>query len=169
MFRNLYFTMRCHDNDSLIMPFFHSVSVISLQAQCFFIYYPPEVRRGEYWVVGVFLMPYFPLVKILHYNCINMNIGSKMRNTSEAVLRPPCTPWLSYCPCRPWSVFSYITGIILSGDLIYKGVNDRIAIKRLIRNTLLNGHVCLSTSTTIISEIASNIVSISLIPGRDSL
>ena len=36
-----------------------------------------EVRRGEYWRLGVFLLQYFPLVKIwklLHYNCINMNI-----------------------------------------------------------------------------------------------
>ena len=40
-------------------------------------YYPPEVRRGEYWWLGVFLLQYFPLVKIwklLHYDCINMNI-----------------------------------------------------------------------------------------------
>ena len=29
-----------------------------------FIYYPPEVRRGEYWGLGVFLMQYFPFVKI---------------------------------------------------------------------------------------------------------
>ena len=38
-------------------------------------YYPPEVRRGEYWGFGVFLLQYFPLIKIgkpLHYNCINM-------------------------------------------------------------------------------------------------
>ena len=42
-----------------------------------YIYYPPEVRRGEYLGLGVFLLQYFPLVKILtllHYNCINMNI-----------------------------------------------------------------------------------------------
>ena len=34
-------------------------------------YYPPEVRRGKYWGLGVFLLEYFPLVKIrkpLHYN-----------------------------------------------------------------------------------------------------
>ena len=40
-------------------------------------YYPPEVRRGEYWGLGAFLLPYFPLVKklnILHYDCMNMNI-----------------------------------------------------------------------------------------------
>ena len=29
------------------------------------IYYPPEVRRGEYWGLGVFLFQYFPLVKII--------------------------------------------------------------------------------------------------------
>ena len=29
-----------------------------------FIYYPPEVRRGEYWRLGVFLLQYFPLVKM---------------------------------------------------------------------------------------------------------
>ena len=29
-----------------------------------YIYYPPEVRRGEYWGWGVFLLQYFPLVKI---------------------------------------------------------------------------------------------------------
>ena len=28
------------------------------------IYYPPEVRRGKYWGSGVFLLQYFPLVKI---------------------------------------------------------------------------------------------------------
>ena len=28
------------------------------------IYYPPEVRKGEYWGWGVFLLQYFPLVKI---------------------------------------------------------------------------------------------------------
>ena len=27
-------------------------------------YYPPEVRRGEYWRLGVILLQYFPLVKI---------------------------------------------------------------------------------------------------------
>ena len=36
------------------------------------VYYPPEVRRGEYWGLDIFLLQYFPLVKILHYNCINM-------------------------------------------------------------------------------------------------
>ena len=33
------------------------------------IYYPPEVRRGKYWGLGVFLLQYFPLVNILKY-CI---------------------------------------------------------------------------------------------------
>ena len=28
------------------------------------IYYPPEVRREKYWGLGVFLLQYFPLVKI---------------------------------------------------------------------------------------------------------
>ena len=27
-------------------------------------YYPLEVRRGEYWGLGIFLSQYFPLVKI---------------------------------------------------------------------------------------------------------
>ena len=29
-----------------------------------FIYYPPEVRRGKYCGLEVFLLQYFPLVKI---------------------------------------------------------------------------------------------------------
>ena len=33
------------------------------------IYYPPEVRRWEYWGLGVFLLQYFPLVKYEDY-CI---------------------------------------------------------------------------------------------------
>ena len=28
------------------------------------VYYPTEVRRGKYWGLGVFLLQYFPLVKI---------------------------------------------------------------------------------------------------------
>ena len=28
------------------------------------LYYPPEVRRGKYWGLGVFLLQYFLLVKI---------------------------------------------------------------------------------------------------------
>ena len=42
--------------------------------------------------LGVFLLQYFPLVKmwkILHYTCINMySWVVKIRNISEAVLRP---------------------------------------------------------------------------------
>ena len=41
------------------------------------IYYSPEVRRGKYWALGVFLLQYFPLVsicKILQDNCTDMNI-----------------------------------------------------------------------------------------------
>ena len=30
--------------------------------QC--VYYPPEVRKGKYWELGVFLLQYFPLAKI---------------------------------------------------------------------------------------------------------
>ena len=40
------------------------------------LYYPPEVRREEYWGLGVFLLQYFLLVKIrklLHYIFIKMN------------------------------------------------------------------------------------------------
>ena len=36
-----------------------------------------ETDRSEYWELGVFLLQYFPLVKIcklMHFNCINMNI-----------------------------------------------------------------------------------------------
>ena len=33
------------------------------------IYYPPEVRRGEYWMLGVFLLQYLLLVSICKY-CI---------------------------------------------------------------------------------------------------
>ena len=29
-----------------------------------YIVYPPEVRRGEYWRLGVFLLQYFPLIDI---------------------------------------------------------------------------------------------------------
>ena len=29
------------------------------------LYYPTEVRRGEYWGLGVFLLHYFPLVNIM--------------------------------------------------------------------------------------------------------
>ena len=29
-----------------------------------FIYYPPEVRIGQYWGLGVFLLEYLPVVKI---------------------------------------------------------------------------------------------------------
>ena len=28
-----------------------------------YIYYTPEVRRGEYWGLGVLLLQYFPLVR----------------------------------------------------------------------------------------------------------
>ena len=34
------------------------------------IYYPPEVRRGEYWGLGVFLLQYSPLVSIYEKYCI---------------------------------------------------------------------------------------------------
>ena len=40
-------------------------------------YCPLEVRRGEYCGLGVFLLQYSSLVKIwklLHYDCISMNI-----------------------------------------------------------------------------------------------
>ena len=35
------------------------------------VYYPPEVRRGKYWGMGVFLLQYFPLVSI--WKCCIMN------------------------------------------------------------------------------------------------
>ena len=39
-------------------------------------YYPPEVRRGQYWGLGIFLMQPFLLSRyeISHYICININI-----------------------------------------------------------------------------------------------
>ena len=30
----------------------------------YYIYYPPEVKRGKYWGLGVFLLQYFSLVKL---------------------------------------------------------------------------------------------------------
>ena len=36
------------------------ISVTNVQ----YINYPPEVRRGGYWGLGVFLLQYSPLVKI---------------------------------------------------------------------------------------------------------
>ena len=41
------------------------------------VYYTPEVRRGEYWGLGVFLLQYLPLdnnMKMLDHNCIDMNV-----------------------------------------------------------------------------------------------
>ena len=63
-----------------------------------YIYYPPEVRRGEYLGLGVFLLQYFPLVKILKLlHCIcnehEYDWVVKIRNTSEAFLRPQYSPW----------------------------------------------------------------------------
>ena len=62
------------------------------------IYYPLEVRRREYWGLGVFLLQYFPLVrigKLLHYDGIKMknSLVVKIGDTSEAVHMPQCTPW----------------------------------------------------------------------------
>ena len=31
------------------------------------VYYPPEVRRGEYWGLGAFLLQYSPFVRLLYY------------------------------------------------------------------------------------------------------
>ena len=33
------------------------------------VYYPPEVRRGKYWGLGLFLLQYFPLSRYENY-CI---------------------------------------------------------------------------------------------------
>ena len=59
-------------------------------------YYPPEVRRGKYWGLGVFLLQYFPLVKIwmpLHYNARKLILlGSKnkkhLRGSTQATIHP---------------------------------------------------------------------------------
>ena len=37
-----------------------------------YIYYQPEVRRGEYWGVGVYLLQYSPLVDINEKYCIKI-------------------------------------------------------------------------------------------------
>ena len=44
--------------------FLWSISFISKVMVDTTIYYQPEVRRGKYWGLGVFLLQYFPLVKI---------------------------------------------------------------------------------------------------------
>ena len=42
---------------------FRRVMVMGLKPlQC--VYYPPEVRKGKYWELGVFLLQYFPLAKL---------------------------------------------------------------------------------------------------------
>ena len=40
--------------------FFFILSLIVYMVFYLLIYYPPEVRRGEYWGLGVFLLQYFP-------------------------------------------------------------------------------------------------------------
>ena len=44
--------------------FFTTKQVTSSHKYMIKFYYPPEVRRGKYWGLGVFLLQYFPLVKI---------------------------------------------------------------------------------------------------------
>ena len=66
-------------NFSSVLERLNSVTVLVKAMYCFtsklevrssinvwvkFIYYPPEVRRGEYWGLEVFLLQYFPLVNI---------------------------------------------------------------------------------------------------------
>ena len=78
---------------------YRSVGCVGCSGRVGLLNYPPEVRRGEYWGWGVFLLQYFSFVKIwyenffffffsvktiasfhekiwklLHFNCINMNI-----------------------------------------------------------------------------------------------
>ena len=38
--------------------------IVNIKEIYIFCYYPPEVRRGEYWGLEVFLLQYFPLVNI---------------------------------------------------------------------------------------------------------
>ena len=63
--------------NSLMKTFYVPIATYFQFNICFIVifYYPPEVRRGEYSGLGVFLLQYFPLVniwKILQYNCINI-------------------------------------------------------------------------------------------------
>ena len=55
-------------------------------------YCPAEVMIGKYWRLGVFLLPYSPLViilcKIMYYMVAKSRGVVKIRNTSEAVLTP---------------------------------------------------------------------------------
>ena len=66
------------------------------------VYYPPEVSSIKYCCLGVFRKEYFRLVtkqckkekKTLKYW---YSWVVKIRNTSEAVLRPQYSPWPLYC------------------------------------------------------------------------
>ena len=65
----------------------------------FWFYYPPGAMRGKYHGLGVFRLQYSPLVSvciIVHHKCIKKSCVVKIRNTSEAVLRPQFKYWPSY-------------------------------------------------------------------------
>ena len=68
-----------------------------LQFYVLFLYYTPEVRQGEYWGLGVFLLQYAPVgkrYKLLYENSINMKkkFGSKnkknLRGSTQATIHP---------------------------------------------------------------------------------
>ena len=74
------------------------------------IYYPPEVRRGEYWGLGVFLLQYFPLVKmwkIFHYNCMNM--GNKNKKTHQMQYSGHNTPLGHHIDHSPIGLGPYVS------------------------------------------------------------
>ena len=75
------------------------------------ISYPPEVRRGKYWRLGVFLLQYFLLARICKY-CIIMHKYEfswvvKIRNTSETVRQQYILS--HYTECGPIGLGRYIS------------------------------------------------------------
>ena len=70
-----------YEEDPFIMGVFQKIACVikrvlfqtfNTQIRVKHIYYPPEVRRREYWGSGVFLLQYF--WKLLHYICINITV-----------------------------------------------------------------------------------------------
>ena len=62
----------------------------------YIFYYPPEVRRGDYWGLGVFLLQYFPLVNVRKCCALivftGIHLGSKnkkhLRGSTQAKMHP---------------------------------------------------------------------------------
>ena len=52
------------ENEILIRFFYPYMSQVRANASVLWYYYPPEVRRREYWRLGVFLLQYFPFVNM---------------------------------------------------------------------------------------------------------